>query len=459
MGQLTRISQKYERLTPSERRKTFAAVDYRECSARLARYCALHRFQTELPDAGISSGRHDGVTRASRRYPSATRVRTNDNIEDAVFEKDPAAVLREEGYTTALIGKNHSHLREEDVDHWVEFGHGGEKTGEKTTEETDFDAYLTGLRHRTDLSPTPFPAELQNPYRIVTKATGWIESVGNRPFFLWMSIPEPHNPFQVSEPYYSAYPPESLPKLASTREHANTKGYKYQFMRQQWEVLERTRSNYLGMLSLIDDQLGRFLDLLGSSGRREDTIIVFTSDHGDFWGEYGLIRKGPELPEVLSRIPLVVTGPDVDAFAERLDAHVSLADIMPTLCDAIGAPIPRGVQGRSFRPLLSDGSDAGSSNAAATRAAATHSRDTRAAAQGVSSRSSRHRFADAYVEHGFGGAYYTDADDLELDPVELDNCFADPALRNVREELLQELLGWTLRCEDPLPNPRRRYYF
>jgi len=75
----------------------------------------------------------------------------------------------------------------------------------------------------------------------------------------------------------------------------------------------RLRASYCGMLRLIDDQLGRFVAFLDDSGLRESTIFVFLSDHGDFVGEYGLIRKGPELPEVLCRIPLVITGPGIEA--------------------------------------------------------------------------------------------------------------------------------------------------
>jgi arylsulfatase A-like enzyme len=217
---------------------------------------------------------------------------------------------------------------------------------------------------------------------------------------------------------------------------------------------------------------------LESSGLRDDTIIIFTSDHGDFWGEYGLIRKGPELPEALCRIPMVITGPGIPARSERHDAHVSLVDLMPTLCEAAGAAVPMGVQGRSLWPLLtSTGTAAG-------------------------------EFVSAYVEHGFGGAYYDDSDeldvrvegarnngcyldelnswtqagtarmvrkgryklifdmegagqiyDLENDPAELENLYGDERFASVRSELMAELLTWILRTQDPLPHPRTRYYF
>ncbi len=425
------------------------------------------------------------VSMLTGRYPNATRVRTNHNIPDATYKKDLVQCVMEQGYRTALCGKNHSHLTADAMDYWHHFGHAGEGGGAPTQQEKEFDDYLARLKHLTDTSPAPFPPECQNPYRIVSSAMQWIDSVKDEPFFLWMSFPEPHNPFQVSEPYFSLFPPESLPPLKSSKEDAAAKGFKYRWMREQWEnaipqfdtVIDRTRSNYLGMLRLIDDQLSRFLSYLDETGLRDDTIIVYTSDHGDFWGEYGLIRKGAGLAETLSRIPLIISGPGVDRYGPEHNAHVSLADLMPTLCEAAGSEIPRGVQGHSLWPLLKN-------------------------------RANTTDFSTAYTEHGFGGAYYDDTDELDLrqegvlndgcyldelnswtqsgysrmlregrfklifdmegngelydlenDPAELVNLYADEKFFQIRTRLLEQLLASTLKTQDPLPYPRKRYYF
>ena len=242
------------------------------------------------------------------------------------------------------------------------------------------------------------------------------------------------------------------------------------------EQVPRARANYFGMLRLIDDQVKRFVNFLDAEGLRENTILIFTSDHGDFVGEYGLVRKGPEMPELLMRIPLLFHGPGIKSDSTPSPAHVSIVDIMPTLCEAIGVPLPVGVQGRSLWPIVS-GSDY-----------------------------PEEEFASVYAEQGFGGLHYTANDDLSpieegcladsvsfdclnswtqsgtmrmlrkddwklvfdmqgrgqlynlsFDPVELENLYDNPEYKGVRCEMLAEAFAWCLRAQDPLPIPRRRY--
>ena len=437
------------------------------------------------------------VSMLTGRFPSATKARTNHNGPDAVYETDLIDVLTDQGYSTGLCGKNHSHLSADRLDYWFELGHSGQYTpylsleeqeqnnDSRTNQEKAFDEYLYSLEHRAAMEPSPFPLETQCPYRAVSAAMDWIDTLEAQPFFLWLSFPEPHNPYQVPEPYYSMFPPESLPPNRADKRALDGKGFKFQWTRQIGEVafpdyeeqLPRARANYLGMLRLIDDQVKRFVDYLEVKGLRDDTILIVLSDHGDFVGEYGLMRKGPELPEVLSRIPFVVTGPGIQQLTEPHPAHISLFDIMPTLCDMLGVEIPHGVQGRSLWPLLSG------------------------------QEYPDEEFASIYVEHGFGGLHYTPDDNfdptkdgltpgvrfdelngwsqsgkkrmirrgewklvfdmqgngqlynLEEDPIELFNLFGTPACVQIERQLLADLLAWTLRVQDPLPYPRIRYQF
>ncbi len=426
------------------------------------------------------------VSMLTGRYPSATRARTNHNKEDATYSRDLIDILRDKGYRTALCGKNHSHLTPERVDHWFELGHAGGKGDDRSDDEKAFDDYLLNLNHRADLEAAPFPLETQCPWRAVSAAINWIESHdGGEPFFLWLSFPEPHNPYQAPEPYFSLFPPESLPPTKTEASSLASKGFKFQWTRHIGEVafdnyaeqLPRARANYMGMLRLIDDQVRRFVGFLEDQNLRDNTHLIFLSDHGDFVGEYGLARKGPELPEVLIRIPFSWAGPGIAAQPEPHEAHISLADIMPTICDFIDEPLPAGAQGRSLKPLL------------------------------LGEDYPREEFSSVYAEHGFGGLHYTAEDefdpaedglrpglafdelngwsqsgtmrmvrrgnwklifdmqgagqlyDLRGDPLEERNLYGEPLLADVQSELLAELLAWTLRMQDPLPHPRRRYKF
>lgn len=419
------------------------------------------------------------------RYPTAHRVRENPGVRAAVHAGDLVGTLREAGYATALVGKDHTYLRPEDVDYYEPFGHGGGLGPARTADERRFDEWLTGLRHTTPTEPAPFPAELQGPHRIVSAATRWVGSLGDRPFLLVLSFPEPHNPYQVPEPYFSMFPPERVPPPRHDDQALEGRSAAWRYLRRLGQAahadyadaIARTRASYCGMLRLLDDQIRRFVEFLDERALRDDTLLFATSDHGDYAGEYGLVRKGAELPEVLTRVPLVVNGPGVATHPGAHSAHVSLADIAPTVFEAVCVDPPPGVQGRSLWPLL-------------------RGEDYPVA-----------EFASAYAEQGIGGLPYADGDvpstlpglggpddgydfdelnavtqsgqrrmvragdwklvvdnvgdgqlyHLPSDPYEVTNLWHDERHAAVRARLLHELTQWMLRAEDPLPVPPGGY--
>jgi len=425
------------------------------------------------------------------RYVSAHRCHDNWSVDRAEFTRDLFDVYRGHGYATALVGKNHSHLTPASCDYWQDAGHYGIDEDNPSDEARKFTEFIASGHWLMAHEPTPFPLEAQLPYRLVDYAQDWVQSVaddGDRPFLLWLSFPEPHNPYQVPEPYYSMFPPEHLPPTVADASALAGKSYKYQYNRARLEeayppfadVIPRARANYFGMLRLIDDQVKRFVEFLEAQHLRDNTIIIFMTDHGDFVGEYGLMKKGPELPECLVRIPLQFTGPGIIARPEAHPAHVSVTDVMPTLCEAIGADLPAGVQGRSLWPMLT-GQDYPAEE-----------------------------FRSAYVEQGVGGLHVTADDDydprldgfvpatadewgefdelntvtqsgtmrmvrkgdwklivdmqgagqlynLADDPAELNNLYGQPDVAAIQTEMLEELLTWIIRAADPLPTPGPRY--
>ena len=421
------------------------------------------------------------VSLLTGRWPHAHRVRQNSAGRFAYFDKDLFDVAREQGYMTGLAGKNHSHLTEKKADFWRPYMHANGWMAPDAPEEFKaFEAWMQHLNHGVSQTPTPFSVEAEFPHRIVSDAIEFIRSAGDRPFALWVSFPEPHNPYQVPKPYFDMFPPDAVPQRAVGPEVLPAKGFKWEWLRKLEDRLypgydtywRRTRSNYLGMLRLIDDQLSRLVEHLDSSGTMENTIVVYLADHGDYFCDYGLMRKGVGLPEVLTRIPMIWAGWGIQQRRGH-PAMISTADVMPTLCEAIGAPIPMGAQGRSIWPLL-------------------QGRDY-----------PREEFESIYAEVGFGGLNYTAQDDIspkwglipggpdaipsfdELNPVtqsgnmkmlrrgdwkltfdmmgsgelynladdpyELRNLFGTSGVAETQHRLVAELLQWTIRTQDDLP--------
>lgn len=442
----------------------------------------FNRAYTAAPASGPAR-----VSMLTGRFPRATHVRSNHNIQDAFYDKDMFEVASEQGYQTAMIGKNHSHLSKDRVTYWSPYNHGGQNAQNKSEIGEKFDQFLGTLDMYASMEPSPYGVEAQLPYRMVDDASQWIGSLSGKPFLMWLSIAEPHNPYQICEPYYSMFPPESLPEMGSSGKDRATKGAEYELLAEMMNMghvgyerdLQRLRSIYHGMMRMIDDQLARLVDELKKQGVYENTILLFIADHGDYAGEYGLMKKGVGLDDAIARIPMQWTGPGIVSAAQPHDAHVSLIDIFPTVCEIMGAAIPVGVQGRSLWPML----------------------------QGKAY--PQKEFASIMVEDGFGGMYYTKEDatdyreegavgkkglffdelntwtqsgtmrmlrkgdwklvydmdgngqlyNLKTDPSELVNQFENKAFEQVRNDLLQALLRWDITAEDPLPIPRNRYRF
>jgi arylsulfatase A-like enzyme len=180
------------------------------------------------------------------------------------------------------------------------------------------------------------------------------------PFFLWLSIADPHPPYMVPEPYASMYEDVDIP-LPVWREGEMAKKPYRQRCIVEWDAFgreypteadqRRLKAVYWGMVTYIDTEFGKLMETLRQTGLEEETIVVFTTDHGDYMGNHRMIRKGPHLYEDLTHIPQIVYWKGQIA-PRHTDAFTENIDVMPTLLDVAGVPLPAGVQGRSFKPLL-----------------------------------------------------------------------------------------------------------
>jgi arylsulfatase A-like enzyme len=187
---------------------------------------------------------------------------------------------------------------------------------------------------------------------------------------------------------------------------------------------------YCAMIKQIDDQLGRILAALDESGLRDDTIIVFTSDHGEMLGDHGLIQKGCRFYEGLVRVPLIFSWPGHIRAGVKSDALVELSDKAPTLLELSGAPVPESMTGRSLAPILR-GTVSPQYHRDFVRC---EYYDALLAPDGTFATMYRDERYKLVVYHG---RQYGELYDLQEDPGEFENLWENPALAVKRAELMK----------------------
>jgi arylsulfatase len=294
----------------------------------------------------------------------------------------------------------------------------------------------------------PGPVESTKSYSIATQARVWLEQhTGSTPFFLRVSFDDPHPPIVPPEPYASMYSPADVPdEVIGTQEESmagkpatvgDWQAYKY--MDRVTEDEHRAHAaRYWGLVSHLDAQIGRVLDYLDELGLADSTIVVMNSDHGQMTGEHGLIHKGPYLYDGITRIPTIVSWPGNIGPGRRSDSLVSGVDLMPTLLDLLGEPLPEDLHGRSWRPLLEGRTDAW------REAVFMQWEDY---VFGV--RTDRYKLT--WYDSDEDGELY----DLDVDPLELHNVYHESQYQPQRRELLDRLGEWRSRYarRDDLPRP------
>lgn len=298
------------------------------------------------------------------RYASTIRVHANHMLIDPMETTLPQ-VLKEGGYQTALIGKNHAFPKEtlyRVFDYVVLGEHGHLVDGYRDDPEVRA-AHEWAMKHcwRSPLGHGTNPAPYQKcgTYLLGESALDYMERsrIPDQPFFLWLSFPDPHTPYQTPEPYASLYRPEDVPM--PPHDDLSTKPERQRVMhmmdamdRADEGMIRSVRAIHYGMIRFIDDTIGRVMAKLDELGLTEDTVVIFLSDHGDSMGAHGLIQKHNCFYDTFTHVPLIVSWPGRSLAGNRCPHLVELVDVMPTILELAGCPIPYGVQGRSFAPYL-----------------------------------------------------------------------------------------------------------
>jgi arylsulfatase A-like enzyme len=426
------------------------------------------------------------------RWPHLTGSRSN-SVYLQPGEVHLLQLLRDAGYRTGLIGKNHC-FTEPDVaryfDTYYAVGHGGPADDGGDPEvaaakqwvrrlEADAGGQVrrmgggNGAAYAAGISP--FPVEKHGTWLIGEQAEAFLRASRDRPFCAWVSIPDPHTPYQVSEPYASRYPPGAIelpphepPGYAGKPDRVRLFAELLGAPEVTDDHLRFVLSIYYGMIAVIDEVVGRLMATLDRLGLREDTIVVFTSDHGDYMTEHRLVRKGASLYDSLVRVPLIISYPRSVAAGTVVDDLVSVLDVFPTLTRFMDLPLPAGRSGQAL-PQIAGGpprevvfAESGIEGALTTREAVRRRlAELEAAglrrplpwqliANGKLKMARTREWKYVYAPGGEDELYH-----LTEDPYELVNLAGHPDQRERVQDFRRLLLDWAITSEDTLPVPER----
>ena len=284
-----------------------------------------------------------------------------------------------------------------------------------------------------------------------------------QPFCAWASFPDPHHPFDCPEPWSRLHHPDEVdlpvhrtmdlerrpwwhkeslygtPKM----EDVELRNFREKHSRtpvQSDRQLRDLIANYYGMISLIDHNVGRILAALDTYGLADNTLVVYSTDHGDWLGDHGLILKGPMAYEGLLRVGLLMRGPGIPK-GKVVSQPVSTIDLPATFADYAGVSLADARHSTSLKPLIDKD---------ASRDFAFCEWDLRASRCGVdlwlkTVRTRTHKLT-LETNSGAGELY-----DLANDPQEMDNRFGDPGVAAAQRELTDMIASRPNDKIDPLP--------
>ena len=267
-----------------------------------------------------------------------------------------------------------------------------------------------------------------------------------KPFFLYTAFTAPHDPRTPPPEYTALYPPESIPLPENfLPEHPFDNGElvvrdeKLAPHPRTPEVVQQHIADYYGMISHMDAKIGEILQALEDNGLADNTIVVYTVDHGLAVGQHGLMGK-QNLYDHSMRVPLIVRGPGVPQDAQR-SSLCYMYDINPTLCEMAGIPVPATVEGQSLLPIIQGDTSQ-------------HRSQIFSAYQNVMGatdqyqrmvREGRYKLIEYFVD----GNRNTQLFDLEDDPRETRNLAGDAQYEPQLQHLQQALNEWQHKVDDP----------
>lgn len=372
-----------------------------------------------------------------------------DNYNRWVPQDSPMLMqlLKEQGYHTVGVGKMHFYPWDRMAGYDRRIIHNGKHSDAHVD---DYEKFLSAHGHSRKeflenhggamaVCDWPWDESLHHDVFVGTQARGMIERdelAG--PWFLWVSFPGPHNPWdppaRYSQPYKQmplplghTFPGELLTKPIDHTRHRYGYGRPVfdeidTHPEKRDEIIHAIRAGHYGNLTLIDRQLAGILAALEKKGQLGNTVIIYSSDHGSAIGNHNMLHKGTHY-DTDARVPFVVRYPKIvkPGIRNGFSSHV---DLLPTLVSIAGGTVPTGVEGKDLTPMLKDASKSVNDFVIVECTLVTSIITD--------------RWKIGFHHFNSDGDLY----DFDNDPKELKNLFDDPKYAEVRQMLTTKLVRW-----------------
>lgn len=354
-------------------------------------------------------------------YPGFDRVLHHEHWSDAYFDS-----LREKGYPESVC--NPAICIEPNVPP---------------------DAPANVLPHR---HPAHYKHEDSEGYFVATCAADYIRERAEGGWFLSVNFIKPHPPYVCAAPYHAMYDPDAMPS-ANRRPDELENNHPYARIVYQAPMLpdeselRQTQATYYGMVSEVDAYVGVVIDALKATGQWGNTLIVFSSDHGEFLGDHYLVEKAHYFDEAM-HVPLIVRNPEAKDVGNRVEAFTESIDIAPTILDYLGVKIPNRIMGSSVLNSARTGSTVDGKREIYYEY---DFRDAGGRVLGLPEsecllwvvRDDRHKYVQ-FAHESLPPMLF----DLRNDPGEYNNLAANGSNAPIMAECAQRLLRWRMRNED-----------
>ena len=372
-------------------------------------------------------------------YPSAVHGCMNGNDQWDNAAPLVTKMLADSGYDCGLAGKFHLsgaqgrvEPRADDgyrVFHWSHHPHNDWPEGHSYMEwlkspGKDYDSIYKQLGY--------IPSEFHQTTWCADRAIDFMGEERTQPWLFSLNCFDPHSPFDPPQEWLDHYPESSMPgplfRESDLAAQERLKNVNFQRTARRPEEMNAKsyQAKYYAMIELIDYNVGRMLDALAESNQIENTVVIFTSDHGETLGDHGLLLKGCRFYESLVRVPLVISWPARFRQGVRSRALVELTDLTPTMLELADLTVPTSMHGKPLTSHL-EGKSPVDRHREFVRS------EYYRALAGVQSfgtmvRSERFKQV-IYHGHGLGELF-----DLEADPGEFDNLWDDKRFAQVRHD-------------------------